>query len=276
MKQRSTSVPIYDSAAHRFLAWDELCEVIRYRDLIFHLIHRDVTVRYKRSILGIGWTMLNPLGMMLVLTIVFSQVFHTIEGYAAYVLNGLIIWNFFAQTSAAVINALVWGGDLFKRIYLPRSTFALSAIGTGLVNLLFALIPILIVMVIQGIPIRPTVLLAPIAALPMACFSLGIGLLVSTIGIYFRDVVEMYQVLLAAWFYATPILYPPEQLPEGIRTILRFNPTLYLVQIFRKPLYGGEVPLPAEWAIAFAVGFMVLTLGWIIFTGKADEFAYRA
>lgn len=274
--ERSKPVPIYDSAARRFPAWDELREIIRYRDLIFHLIYRDVTARYKRSLLGIAWTMLHPLGMMLVLTIVFSQVFHTIEGYAAYVLNGLIIWNFFAQTSTAVIDTLVWGGDLFKRIYLPRSTFAISAIGTGLVNLLFALIPILFVMLIQGIPIRLTVLLAPIAALPMACFSLGVGLLISTMGIYFRDVVEMYQVLLTAWFYATPILYPLEQLPEGIRSILLFNPSLYLVQIFRKPLYGGEVPLFGEWAVAFAIGLVMLTLGWIIFTRKADEFVYRA
>lgn len=274
--ERSKPVPVYDSAARRFPAWDELREAIRYRDLIFHLIHRDVTARYKRSILGIAWTMLNPLGMMLVLTIVFSQVFHTVEGYAAYVLNGLILWNFFAQTSAAVIDSLVWGGDLFKRIYLPRSTFALSAIGTGLVNLLFALIPMLAIMIVQRIPLRLTALLAPLAVLPMACFSLGIGLLISTLGIYFRDVVEMYQVLLAAWFYATPILYPLERLPEGIQKILSFNPTLYLVEIFRKPLYGGEVPLPEEWAVAFAIGLAMLTLGWIIFTRKADEFAYRA
>src|SRR5512142_1739917 len=103
---------IYDSLKRGPLALEELRGVLRYRDLIFQLVRRDITARYKRSVLGIAWTMLNPLGMMVVLSVVFSQVFRTtMEGYSAYVLSGLIAWNFFSQTSSSAINALVWGGD---------------------------------------------------------------------------------------------------------------------------------------------------------------------
>lgn len=274
--QKKFHLPVYDSAARRLPAWNEFLELIRYRDLIFFLVRRDITARYKRSLLGVAWTMLNPLAMMVILTIVFSQVFHAIEGYAAYVLNGLIFWNFFVQTSMAVIDSLVWGGDLFRRIYVPRSAFAVSAIGTGLVNLFLALVPLLIVMLIQGVSVRPAALLAPLAMLPMAFFSLGIGLLIATVGIYFRDVVEMYSVLLTAWFYATPILYSLDQLPANTRGVLSLNPTLFLVQLFRNLLYGGEVPALTEWGIAYAIGLVTLTLGWIIFTRKSDEFVYRA
>lgn len=274
--KKSPSVPIYDTAVRRFVVFDELRQLIRYRDLLFFLIRRDVTARYKRSLLGVAWTMLNPLGMMIILTIVFSQVFHAIEGYAAYVLNGLILWNFFAQTSIAVIESLVWGGDLFRRIYVPRSVFAVSAIGTGLVNLFLALVPLLAVMLIQGISLRLAALLVPLAILPMAFFSLGVGLLIATIGIYFRDVVEMYNVFLTAWFYATPVLYSMDRLPLNIRGILSFNPTLFLVELFRKPLYGGEVPALAEWGISYAIGLASLILGWFIFTRKSDDFVYHA
>ena len=273
--QKTISPPIYDSAARRHPAVDELIQVWRYRDLILQLIRRDVTARYKRSVLGIAWTMLNPLGMMIVLSIVFSQFFDTVEGYAAYVLSGLIIWNFFAQATSSAIDSLVWGGDLFRRIYLPRSVFAISAIGTGLVNLTIALVPLFAVMLVMGISIRPTVLLAPLAMLPVACFALGIGLLISTIGIYFPDIVEMYSIVLMAWMYLTPIIYPIDLVPENIRAFLAFNPMLYLVDFFRMPLYYGQFPTLKYWLAGFLVSVITLAIGWFVFTRKSDEFAYR-
>jgi len=266
---------MYDSAAQRSSAIEELTQVWRYRDLIFQLIRRDVTARYKRSILGIAWTMLNPLGMMIILSIVFSQVFRDVQGYAVYVLSGIIVWNFFSQTTSSAIYSLVWGGDLFRRIYLPHSVFAISSIGTGLVNLAFALVPLFGVMLISGIDIRPTVLITPLAMLPIACFALGIGLLISTIGIYFPDVVEMYQIILTAWFYLTPIIYPIDQLPANVRGILALNPVFYLIDIFRLPLYYGQLPSLKYWLVGFLISLATLIIGWLIFTKRTDEFTYH-
>ncbi len=135
---------IYDSALRKIPSLEELREVFRYHYLILQLTRRDVLTRYKRSVLGIGWTMLNPLGMMIVLTIAFSQIFrfNTEYSYAAYVLSGLIAWNFFSQTTTASMVNLVWGGGLLHRIYIPRTSFALAAIATGMVNLTLSIVPL--------------------------------------------------------------------------------------------------------------------------------------
>jgi ABC-type polysaccharide/polyol phosphate export permease len=128
---KAAQVPVYDSAKRGSAALEEWHEVLRYRYLIMQFVRRDILTRYKRSVLGIAWTMLNPLGIMIVMTIVFSQAFGINQkGYAAYVLNGLIAWNFFAQSTNAATLHLVWGGSLIKRIYIPRTSFAISATGT--------------------------------------------------------------------------------------------------------------------------------------------------
>jgi ABC-2 type transport system permease protein len=268
--------PTYDSSKRSLTALLEVKEAWRYRDLIMFLVQRDITARYKRSVLGIAWTMLNPLGMMIVLSIVFSQVFRvSMEGYPAYVLSGLIAWNFFSQTSASSISVLVWGGDLLQRIYVPRSTFAISTICTGLVNLVLSLVPLLAVMLVIGIPLSPTILLAPVAMLLLALFSLGIGLLISTIGIYFADVVEMYAIVLMAWMYLTPVIYPLNILPENVQSWLRLNPMVHLVELFRELVFYGRLPTMENWLISTGIAVGVFLIGWLIFTEKSDEFAYR-
>ena len=147
MESKST-VYIYDAKKHPLKPFEELKQVYKYRFLISQLLRRDIVTRYKRSVLGIAWTMLNPLGTMIVLSIAFSQVFKMTEGYPAFVLSGLMAWNFFSQASNASMVNLVWGGGLLKRIYMPRTAFALSAIGTAMVNLILSVIPMFIVMLV--------------------------------------------------------------------------------------------------------------------------------
>lgn len=273
---KSSPAEVYDSANHLLQPLLELKEAWRYRDLVLFLVRRDITARYKRSVLGIAWTMLNPLGMMIILSFVFTQVFRSrIEGYPAYVLSGIISWTFFSQTSSSVINALVWGGDLLRRIYIPRSTFAISAIGTGIVNLILSLVPLIVVNLVIGIPLHATLLLTPLAMVMLAMFSMGVGLLISTIGIYFADVVEMYDIILTAWFYATPIMYPLSILNENTLGIVKLNPMLHLVGLFRDLVFHGVVPPIETWLLCLALSGGMLMIGWLIFTGKSDEFAYR-
>ncbi|MDO9085543.1 MAG: ABC transporter permease [Anaerolineaceae bacterium] len=267
---------IYDSSKHNNRPLLELKEAWQYRDLVFFLVRRDITARYKRSVLGIAWTMLNPLGMMIVLSIVFSQVFRVaMENYPAYVLSGIIAWTFFSQTSASSISVMVWGGDLFQRIYIPRSIFAISTIMTGVVNLILSLIPLLAVMLVTKVPLSFTILLAPVGMLFLAMFSLGIGLLLSTVGIYFADIVEMYAIILTAWMYLTPIIYPLSILPENVQGWLQFNPMVHLIEFFRSLFFYGEIPTMEMWLISFGISIGTLLLGWLVFTEKSDEFAYR-
>jgi ABC-2 type transport system permease protein len=273
---RAAEPDVYDSASRPAAALEELIELVRYRDLVGQLVRRDIVTRYKRSALGIAWTMLNPLGMMLVLTVAFSQVFQATHAYGAYLLIGIVAWTFFSQTTVAAMRNMVWGGSLIQRIYIPKTVFAVSAIGTGLVNLLLSMVPLAIVIVATGLPLRPTVLLLPMAFILLACFALGVGLLLSTMAAYFPDVAEMYEIALQAWFYLTPIIYPEDIIPEPLRFwLFNLNPMYYFVRLFRQALYYDVWPAPERLAIAVAVALVALVIGWVAFTRKADEFAYR-
>jgi len=269
---------IYDSAKRNRPAIDELREVYNYRNLIQQLVRRDILTRYKRSVLGIAWTLLNPLGMMLVLTLAFSQIFRfaTVNGYPAYVLSGLLPWNFFSQATTAAMVNLIWGGGLLHRIYIPRASFAIAAIGTGLVNTILATIPLLLVMLITGVPIRISIIFLPVPLLLLAAFSLGLGLLISTVAAYFPDVSEMYQILLAAWFYLTPIIYPADILPEAYGYwITMLNPMFHLVNLYRIPTYYGRFPTLEELIPSLVISTVMLVIGWWVFSNKSDEIAYR-
>ena len=267
--------PVYDSAANTSPALTEIQELKHYRYLLKQLVRRDIVARYKRSALGVAWTMLNPLGTMLIMTFVFSNLFKSVQSYPVYILSGLIAWNFFAQGTNASMSGLVWGGSLMQRIYLPRTIFGVSAIGTALVNLLLSIIPLLLVMVITQTTIHLTVLFLPISILLLTAFALGFGLLLSALAIFFPDVAEMYQIVLMAWMYLTPVIYPEEIIPAQFMTIYRINPMYWMLKMFRLPVYEGVIPTIQDlWpALAWSVGMLVV--GWLFFTSRSDEYAYR-
>ncbi|HSR29114.1 MAG TPA: ABC transporter permease [Anaerolineae bacterium] len=274
-KTEATDKTVFDSLKRGPVALEELRGIIQYRDLIFQLVRRDLVSRYKRSNLGIAWTMLNPLGTMIVLTLVFSQLFHAIQGYAAYVLCGLIAWNFFSQTTSASMTQMVWGSSLLQRIYLPRTTFVVAAIGTGLVNLMLSFVPLFLIMFVLGLPLRWSMLFLPVPILLLAAFSLGVGLLFSAWAIYYPDVSEMYTMALTAWMYLTPIIYPQEMIPETYRFwFFHLNPMYYMVQMFRRPIYEGVLPTGAVVAAGAAVSLLTLMVGWIVFSRRSDRFTY--
>lgn len=269
------SRPYYDSAIHKIPALEEIREVSRYKYLLLQLVRRDILARYKRSLLGVAWTMLNPLGTMIILSVVFSQLFSNVKSYPAYVLSGLLAWTFFAQSTNAAMTGLVWGGSLIQRIYIPRTAFGVSAIGTALVNMLISLVPLVAVMLVTRVPIKISIIYLPISIFLLACFALGVGLILSTMAVYFPDVAEMYQILLLAWMYLTPVIYPQEILPPNLHLILDLNPMYYLVRLFRLPLLDGKFPTMGELLPALICGIATLVIGWIFFTSKSDEFAYR-
>jgi ABC-type polysaccharide/polyol phosphate export permease len=270
------TLEVYDSSARASAVVEELLALIRYRDLIGQLISRNIKTRYKRSFLGIAWTMVNPLLMMGVLTLVFSQLFRSsVHDYALYVLSGLLIWNFFAQSTTAAMSDLIWSGGLIGRISIPKSVFAVSAVGTGLVNLGLALVPYGAIALLFGA--RPSLMLLwlPLPVTAALVFTLGVALLVSTAAVYFPDVMPMYEIALTIWLYLTPVIYPVSMVPERVLSLLRLNPVFYLVQAFRSVVYAGSPPSGPELTASFAVAFAVLLLGWWVFTRKAREYVYR-
>jgi ABC-type polysaccharide/polyol phosphate export permease len=270
------SEEIYDSARRPHPLIDELLALIKYRELVYQFTARSITARYKRSIIGVAWTMLNPLMTMIVLTLVFSQIFKwNVPFYPVYVLSGLIVWGFFSHTTSSAMGEMIWSGGLLNRIYVPKSVFAVSAIGTGLVNLGLSLVPLLLIAFILGTKMSFALLVLPFAVFLLALFALGVGLILATAAVYFADMIPVYEVVLTIWFYATPIIYPIEIVPTNLLWLFRLNPMLYLLQIFRDPLYNGVVSSWEVWAIAAGSAVIAFLAGGLIFTSKSNEYAYR-
>jgi ABC-2 type transport system permease protein len=264
---------IYDS--QRKIPFHDILEVYNYRFLIFQMIRRDILTRYKRSVLGVTWTMLNPLGTMVVLTIVFSSVFSATKNYPIYVLTGILAWNFFSKSTSAAMHNMVWGGSLLRRIYLPPTAFSVSAIGTELVNLVLSLVPLALMLIILRFQITLAILFLPISMLVLAAFSLGIALALARYAVFFPDVVEMYQIVLTAWMYISPIIFPVEMFPKRLLFLLNLNPMTSMVQLFRMPIYEGRIPTLEEFLVALAWSLGSLVIGWFLFVRKTDEYAYR-
>lgn len=250
-------------------------EIVQYRTLLANLVARDLKVRYKRSVLGILWTMLNPLLMMIVFSIVFANIFRfTFEHFVIYFLSAYVLWNFVAQTTSWSTACLIGYAPLIRKIYVPKAVFVLATVLSGLVNLLVSLIPLLAIMLVVGHPIRPSMAFLPVPILIAVVFSFGLSLLLAGICLEFNDVVQIYAAVQLAWMYLTPIIYPIEAIPERFRWLIKVNPMYYLVEVFRDPIFAGTLPSFGMIWPAVASALVVLIGGWILFERRADRIAY--
>jgi ABC-2 type transport system permease protein len=265
----------YDSATARTSIVGEFSEIVRYRDFLRVLISKTIKSRYKRSALGVAWTLLNPLVQMIVLSVVFSSLFRTAAPrYPVYLLIGLTAWNFFSQSTAFAMGQLFWGGSLMQRAYLPPTVFAVASVANGLVNVGLSLVPLVAIMLVLGQPFYATWWFFPVAIAVLAVFSLGVALLMSSLAVFFVDVRDMYELLLQALFYLTPILYPKELLASHA-WVINLNPIYYMIEIVRKPIYEGQLPDLRTFGLSVVIASATLMLGAWVFTRKADEFGYR-
>ncbi|MFC2064825.1 ABC transporter permease [Chloroflexota bacterium] len=266
---------IYDSSKTKGVAIEELKGILNFKDLLVQLIRRNIITRYKRSTLGIFWTMLNPLGTMIILSIVFSRVFDFKGFYPAFIITNLVTWNFFSQTTQFSLNTTLWGSDLFQRIYMPRTLFVISMNGAGIVNLILALVPLAIIYLATNVPLSSSLILFPFAVLLIAFFTLGVSLLISAMVIFFPDVAELYPVLLQAMFYISPIIFPDTVLQDFVGGwVLKLNPFYYILKVIQMTLFEGLYPSLAQWLTALAVSLFSLVLGWIVFTANVKNFQY--
>jgi ABC-2 type transport system permease protein len=250
-------------------------EVVQYRSLLRDLVSRDLKVRYKRSVLGVAWTMLNPLLTMVVFTIVFSHVLRVpVKNFTVYFLSGFLLWNFVAQTTSWSTSCLLGYAPLIRKIYVPKAVFVLATVLAGLVNLLISLVPLALIMLFVGHPFHPALAFIPVPMLVGTLFALGLSLLLAPLSVMFADIVPIYQVLLTLWLYLTPVMYPIEMVPAEYRGIVDANPMSYLVEVFRAPIYAGVVPDVGVLATATAFALGAVVLGWIVFDHYTDRIAY--
>ena len=271
----AAAVPVYDSARRRPRWVEEAAHLWRYRGLVHELVVRDIKIRYKRSVLGMLWTMLAPLLNMIALTLVFSALLKTtISNYPVYFMAGQIFWNFFAQTSNGAASQTQASNDLAKRMFVPRSVFVAAAVGGGLVNLFLSLLPLVLILAVTGFRFYATWAFLPVSIFILTLFTTGVSLLLFTLTSRFADVREMYGVIVQTWFFLTPIVYEPSIVPFRYRVWLSLNPMYHLIQVFRKPIYAGTLPSVELIMVSLALSIAVLATGWVYFCHRTDKMAY--
>src|SRR5262249_58175113 len=196
-------------------------------------------------VLGVVWTMLNPLFLMIILAFVFSHVMRvTVEHFPVYLLSALVLWTFFSQATSWSTACFLSYAAIIKRVYVPRSIFVIATVVSGVVNLLISLVPLAIIMLVLGHRFSPALAFLPVPIILTALFSLGISLALAPLSLMFADIVPIYQVILSAWIYLTPVIYPLTLLPDSYRRVLVLNPITPPPGAVRPPPYPRGIPPP--------------------------------
>lgn len=250
-----------------------IAELYKYKNLINELVNRDIKKKYRRSILGILWSMLNPLLMMLITTMVFSNLFRfEIKNFALYLLTGQIIFTFYAEATNFAMGSILENGHLIKKVYVPKYLFPLSRVTSSAVNLLFTLPAMLAIILVTGQTISFKILFCIIPLVLLFIFCLGMGLFLSALAVYFRDMFHLYGVALTALNYATPIFYPENIIPVQFQWIVHCNPIYYYLKIFREVVYSNQIPDINLIIICFFISIIALIIGAYFFNKKQNNF----
>lgn len=254
----------------------------RYSPLLINLSVRDIKIKYRRSFLGIAWSILNPLLTMLVLTTVFKMMLRIeIPNYASYYIVGYSIWSFFSEATSMAMSSILSAASLIKKVYVPKYMFPLEKCIFAFINFAFSLIAVFIVMLIQGVYPTWTTLLALLPMIYCFIFACGVSLLLSAITVFFRDVAHFYSVLLTLWMYLTPIIYTTEivQSIEAKTTVINFvssiiehNPMSYYVTYMRDVMIYNTVPSLKYNLICIFYALFFLILGAAVFKKCQSKF----
>lgn len=245
----------------------------KYRFLIRQLVSRDFKTKYKRSILGVFWSFLNPLLTMLVQYFVFSNIFKSdVANFAAYLIIGTVMFNFFSEASGMALTSIVGNAALITKVYMPKYIYPLTRVISSLVNLTISLIPMLIVCIFTGVGFHRSVVLSLFFLGCLAVFSLGLGLLLSAAMVFFRDTQFLWGVFSMMWMYATPIFYPESILPDNLKFILQINPIYHFLKNTRLCILGGISPEPAVYVHCLLMAAGALLIGSLVFQKSQDRF----
>ncbi|MDF2923200.1 MAG: transporter [Paenibacillaceae bacterium] len=248
-------------------------KLMKYKPLMGRLVERDLKVKYRRSVLGYLWSLLNPLLMMLVMSAVFSYMFRfDIPNYPIYLITGQIIFAFFSEATNMAMDSIIGNAPLIKKVYVPKYIFPISRVLSSFVTLLFSLVAVLIVMIFTRTQLTLTILLFPLPLIYVLIFSIGMGMILSVCAVYFRDTRYLYGVLTTAWMYFTPIFYPIGSLPDNVQQILWFNPLFHFIESFRDIVLYGKLPDLQNTIASTTWCLSVLIAGVILFKRKQANF----
>ena len=248
----------------------QAAELIRYRSLVFNLVSKDLKVRYKNSVLGFMWSLLNPLLMMLVFTFVFTQligVVGTIENFPVFVLIGLLAWNWTATSVAAGTKAITDNAPLINKVYFPRMLLPVSVVLSHMIHYILALPVLFVFMGIYGMSFSPWLVYLPVIIVVQTIFLIALVLILSALHVYFRDTIVLVEVGLTAWFFMTPIFYRVEDVvPDLVQWMYWLNPMASIIAELHTVLYYGSVPDPLFMARTLVTALVLLVIGYVLFS----------
>ncbi|MEW6011409.1 MAG: ABC transporter permease [Euryarchaeota archaeon] len=254
---------------HRFFA-----NFKKYKFLLNQLIKRDIQTKYRRSVLGIFWSFLEPLLTMIVLTIIFSTLFRGfgIDNYPVYLLSGRLIFNFFAGGSSAAMVSIRSNAGILKTIYVPKYIYPLATIAANFITFTLSLVVLFLVMLATNVDFTIYMIFAVLPIIALILFTIGVGLILSTINVFFRDLEHLYGVFLTMLMYATPIFYPAEIVPESFRFIQTYNPIYAVINCCRVVFLDGTLYDPMQLIFAMVSGIVALIIGLFVFYRYQDKF----
>lgn len=250
-------------------------EIWRYRELLLVLIYRDIAVRYRQSALGALWVVLQPLGMMLVFSVIFGRWAHFSTWpipYYLFTLSGLLPWTFFANSVTAAGNSVLNSQALVSKVYFPRLLIPISAIGAPFVDFLVSLLLLVLFMLFGGVPLIPSLLLVPLIGVIGALAATGVGCFISALSVRYRDFRHLLPFMVQTWMFLTPVIYPPVLVPEKYQWLLLFNPMSGVVGAMRSAAFGT----PCDWSGLGTAAVLSAALFWSgarYFQGLERKFA---
>lgn len=280
--QSATSA--YDVGARKRSLTQRLIILTRYRGLIYNLVMRDLKARYKNSVLGFLWSLLNPLAMMIVFSAVFTFMIpsHDIPLYPVFILCGLLSWNYFSAGVMASVNSVVGNAGLVKKVYFPLEVLPITAVLSQLVNFLLALVVLFVVLIVLQGKFSPWLWMLPIVILIQTSFIIGLGFILSTLNVFYRDVAMIMDVIILGWFFLTPVFYPLDILPReyllfGIswdvhRLVYILNPMASIINTYRDILYWGVYTQADFFLRTTVTSLAVLAVGYWFFTRYSGRF----
>lgn len=253
---------------------NELKRLLDFSELLKQLVLRDIKLRYRRSYLGYVWSVLNPLMLMLVLVIVFSNLFRfDIPNFPVYLLSAQILFNFMVEATSSATTSIIGNGTLLKKTYVPKYIFTISKVTSSLVNLVFSLAALLLVMVYTSTEFSIHLLWLPLILLQVFIFSLGLGMFLSSATVFFRDIQYLWGVFLTMWAYLTPIFYPITIIPQEYQDLYKnTNPMYWYIEQFRDIILYAQEPSMISMLKGVVLAFMILLLGSYFFYRKQNNF----
>jgi len=257
----------------RSLVTYHLATISQFKHLLHLMVKRDFVTRYRRSILGVLWSVLNPLLTMIILTMVFANIFRMdVEHFAIFVFSGQFIYNFFNEATTLAMGSVTAGSGMIKKQYIPKYIFPLSKVLSATVNLAFVFIAFILVFVATRAPLHWTIILIPLPVLYTFVFSLGLGFMLSAASVFFKDVTYLYGVLLTMGFFLTPIMYTPDILSQRMFHLIHLNPLFHYVQYFRDLALHGTIP--SLWSNIVCIGFALgaLVIGLYVKMSQQDKY----